>query len=71
MLGQSKVDDMNEALADYIIKRVEVLSPLATPEELDSIAQLAKVVNAAPNTVSLTGIAVGEPLKPYKKKRHR
>lgn len=71
MLEQSKVDEMNDALADYIIKRVEVLGPLATPEELDSIARLARVVNDAPKTVSLTGIAVGEPIKPYKKKRHR
>lgn len=71
MLKQSKVDEMNDALADYIIKRVEVLSPLATPKELDSIAHLARVVNDAPKTVSLTGVAVGEPIKPYKKKRHR
>lgn len=53
MLEQSKVDEMNEALADYIIKRVGILSPLATPEELDSIARLARVVNDAPKTVCL------------------
>lgn len=53
MLEQSKVDEMNEALADYIIKRVEILSPLTTPEELDAIARLARVVNDAPKTVHL------------------
>lgn len=71
MLEQSKVDAMNNAIADYIIKRVDTLSPLATPEELDSIVRLARVVNDAPKTVSLTGVAVGEPIKLYKKKRHR
>lgn len=67
MLQQSKVDAMNEALADYIIKRVEVLIPLATPEELDAIAKLVRVVNESPKTVQL----IGEPIKLYKKKRHR
>ncbi|MEA0556470.1 hypothetical protein U1P98_23230 [Lysinibacillus irui] len=67
MLEQSKVDEMNEALADYIIKRVEVLSPLTTPEELDSIGRLARVVNDAPKTVRL----IEESMKPYKYKQHK
>lgn len=67
MLEQSKVDKMNDALADYIIKRAEVLGAFATPEELESIAQLARVVNDAPKTVHL----IGEPIKPYKSKRHK
>ncbi|MEA0565145.1 hypothetical protein [Lysinibacillus irui] len=65
MLEQSKVDEMNDVLADYIIKRVEVLSPLATPEELDSISRLARVVNDAPKTVHL----LGEGIEPVKQKR--
>lgn len=65
MLGQSKVDAMNDALADYIIKRVETLSPLATEEELSSLAQLARVVNDAPKTIQM----IGEPIRPHKRKR--
>jgi len=48
MPEQSKVDAMNDALADYVIKRVEALSLSATEEELSSLTQLAKVVNDAP-----------------------
>jgi len=72
MMKQSKVDAMNEAVADFIIKKVESLNPdLATDRELSSLAELVRVVNVAPKTVPLTGVAVGEPIKPYKKKRHR
>lgn len=67
MLEQSKVDEMNNAIADYLIKKVDTLSPLATPDELSSIAQLARVVNDAPKTIGV----IGESLKPYKGKRHR
>lgn len=61
MLEQSKVDEMNEALADFVMKRVEALDPrLATPNDVSSLAQLVKVVNDAPKTITL----VGKPIKP-------
>ncbi|MFJ7407108.1 MULTISPECIES: hypothetical protein [unclassified Lysinibacillus] len=71
MLEQNKVDKMNNAIAEWVIKRIEVLSPLASSEELESIAQLAKVVNEAPKTIRLTEVGVCEPLKPYKRKKYR
>lgn len=71
MLEQSKVDKMNNVIADYIIKRVEILSPLAAPSELSTIAKLARVVNDAPKTISMTGVAIGGPLKPYKRKKRK
>ena len=68
MLEQNKVDEMNEALADFVIKRVESLDPkLATPNDVSSLAELVKVVNDAPKTIQL----IGESIKPLKRKRHR
>jgi len=61
MFGQSKVDEMNEAVAGFIIKRTEVLNPLmATHEELSTLAELVKAVNGAP-TLATT---LGESIKP-------
>lgn len=49
MLKQSKVDAMNEAVADFVIKRVGVLSPtMVTHDELSTLAELVKAVNGAP-----------------------
>jgi len=63
MIGQSKVDAMNEAVAELITKRVEVLDPVfATHEELSTLAELVKAVNLAPTSLTM----IGEPIKPYK-----
>lgn len=60
MPEQSKVDKMNEALADFVIKRIESVDPTtATPNELSSIAQLARTVNDAPTGIELTGLGMG------------
>lgn len=62
-LEQSKVDAMNEAVADLITKRVKVLDPvMATHYELSTLASLVKAVNGAPSLVSM----ISEPIKPYK-----
>ncbi|WKT76964.1 hypothetical protein [Lysinibacillus fusiformis] len=71
VLEQSKVDAMNDAIADYVIKRVEALSPDATTDELESITLLARVVNGAPKTVHMTSAVLGEPIKLGKRKRRR
>lgn len=71
VLEQSKVDAMNDAIADYVIKRVEVLSPDAMLDELESIALLARVVNNAPRTIHMNSAVLGEPIKLGKQKRRR
>lgn len=68
---QSKADAMNDAIAEYVTKRLEVLSPLAGADELESIAQLARVVNDAPKTIHMTSAVIGKPIKLGKRKRHR
>lgn len=67
VLKQSKVDEMNEAIANYVIKSLETLSPLATPDEVSSIAKLASIVNDAPKAIQM----FSEPIKPFKRKRRR
>ncbi|MBG9479404.1 hypothetical protein [Lysinibacillus sphaericus] len=68
MLEQSKVDAMNDAVADFVIKRVGSLNPeLAKPNDVSSLAALVKEVNAAPKTIHL----IGESIKPLKRKRRR
>jgi len=65
MFGLSKVDEMNEAVAGFIIKRTEVLNPLmATHEELSTLTELVKAVNGAP-TLATT---IGESIKPLERK---
>ncbi|MCE4044571.1 hypothetical protein LXM56_10575 [Lysinibacillus fusiformis] len=71
VLKQSKVDAMNDAIADYIIKRLEALSPLAAPDELESIAQLARVVNDTHKPIHMTSAVLGKPIKLGKRKRRR
>lgn len=71
VLEQSKVEDMNNAIADYVIKRVEALSPDATPDELESITLLARVVNGATHTIHTSGAVIGKPIKLGKQKRRR
>ncbi|MEQ6355933.1 hypothetical protein ABNX05_14985 [Lysinibacillus sp. M3] len=62
MLKQSKVDKMNEAVANLITKRVKVLDPvMATHDELSTLAELVKAVNGAPSLVSM----ISEPIKPF------
>ncbi|MGE7795003.1 hypothetical protein [Lysinibacillus fusiformis] len=70
VLEQSKVDAMNDAIADYVIKRLEVLSPLAAADELESIGQLARVANDAPKTIHISSAVIGKPIKIGKRKRH-
>ncbi|MFF2794967.1 hypothetical protein [Lysinibacillus xylanilyticus] len=61
MFGQSKVDAMNEAVAELITKRVKVLDPvLATHDELSTLAELVKAVNLAPTSLTM----IGESIKP-------
>lgn len=71
MLEQSKVDKMNNVIADYIIKRVEMLSPLAASDELSTIAQLARVVNDAPKTIHMSSAVIGKPIKLGKCKKRK
>ena len=67
-MKQSKVDAMNDAVAEFIINRVMSLDPkLATPNDVSSLAALVKEVNAAPKTIQL----IGESIKPLKRKRRR
>lgn len=69
MLEQSKVDEMNNALANLVIKRIDALGPSPSQHELSSIAQLARVVNDAPKTIHMSSAVIGTPLKPYKRKK--
>lgn len=65
MLEQSKVDKMNEAVADLITRRVKVLDPvMATHDELSTLARLVKAVNGASSFLSM----ISEPIKPLESK---
>lgn len=54
MFEQSKADEMNEKLADFVIARATSLNPAtATPDEVLSLARLATVVNEAPKAITI------------------
>ncbi len=71
MPEQSKTEAMNDAIAGYVTKRLEELSPLVVPDELEAIALLARVVNDAPKTIHMNSAVLGKPIKLCKRKKHR
>lgn len=58
MVKSGNVEYMNEAVADFVIRRTQALDPSKVkPEEIATLAQLVKAVNNAPTPLMSIGVA--------------